>query len=105
MPASRRAAALAETDQGSPGAGACEPDGIRELPQCDAESGEQVGARREEAIWPGTQTPIVSRATGHCGCRLTLRDRKPCVCRSPGSFSVTPVFSKQSDTEDGSEAF
>jgi putative transcriptional regulator len=47
-----RGAADAETDEGSPGAGACEPDGVRELPQRDAEPHQQVGAGEKKPSGP-----------------------------------------------------
>ncbi len=54
------------------GAGAREPDRLRELPQCDAEPGKQVGARRKEALRPGSEAPVFSREARHQGGGLKL---------------------------------
>jgi hypothetical protein len=47
-----------------------EPDGVRELPQRDAKSGEQVGARREAAIRSCAQAPVPRRKARHRGRRV-----------------------------------
>lgn len=38
-----------------------EPDGVRELPERDAEFGEQVGAGREDALGPGAEASVAGR--------------------------------------------
>ena len=55
----------------APAARACEPGGVRALPQRDHGSGEPVGARREAPAWRVAEAPDDSREERARGGRLT----------------------------------
>jgi hypothetical protein len=74
MPALRSPAIIAETDQASPGARACEPDGVR-TSECHTESYQQVGARGEAAFGADAQAAVARRKARNSGDRLVGFER------------------------------